>query len=353
MPLEVSCGEAAREDRRLFTIIARDVAERQQAENALRAQEERFRIGAQTSSDLLYEWDRVSNFSLRPIDEKLGYEPGDAPHHISTWEKLAHPEDRDRVREAVLRHIKTGAAYREEYRVVGKYGSVHVWMDSGQALRDANGRAVRWIGVVTDVTERRMTEWALKQSDQRLRTLVGNAPVVLFAIDREGIFDPYAGEEGEEVGGLKGEDVGRWFLDLFHDEAAVLVVIEGSARGGILHGDGEMGGPRFGKPVGPFRGSSGEVIGVIGVATDVTEQQRARQAALASEQRYSTLFERNLAGVFRSTLDGRLLDCNDAFARIFGYESREEALAHPATDFYQTLEDRTALIHRLWRKTAP
>ena len=354
VPLEVSCGEAAREDRRLFTVIARDVAERQQAENALRAQEERFRIGAQTSSDLLYEWDITTGQLLLfgQIDEKLGYEPGEMPYHISTWEKLVHPEDRDRVREAVIRHIRTGAAYREEYRVVGKYGSVHVWMDSGQALRDANGRAVRWIGVVTDVTERRMMEWALKQSDERLRTLVGNAPVVLFAIDREGIFTHSEGKGLEALGLKPGEAVGRSIRDLYRDVPEVLANVERALRGESFTAIVELGGLAFETRYGPFRGSSGEVIGVIGVATDVTEQRRARQAALASEQRYRTLFERNLAGVFRSTLDGRLLDCNHAFARIFGYESREEALAHPATDFYQTLEDRTALIHRLKENSA-
>jgi diguanylate cyclase (GGDEF)-like protein/PAS domain S-box-containing protein len=354
VPLEVSCGEAARQDRKLFTVIARDVTERQLAENALRAQEERFRIGAQTSSDVLYEWDIATGALLLfgQIDEKLGYDPGEMPHHISTWEKLAHPEDRDRVREAVIRHLKTGAPYREEYRVVGKYGSVHVWMDSGQAQRDANGRPVRWIGVVTDVTERRMMEWALKQSDQRLRTLVGNAPVVLFAIDRDGIFTHSEGKGLEALGLKPGEAVGRSIRDLYRDAPEVLANVERALGGETFTATVEVAGLAFETQYGPFRGPSGEIIGVIGVATDVTEQQRAREAAQASEQRYRTLFERNLAGVFRSTLDGRMLDCNDAFARILGYASREEALAHPVTDFYPTPEDRNAVIRRLQEMSA-
>ena len=349
MPLEVSCGVAARQDRKLFTVIARDVTERQMAENVLRAQEERFRIGAQTSSDVLYEWDIATGALLLfgQIDEKLGYDPGEMPRHITTWEKLAHPEDRDRVREAVIRHMKTGAPYREEYRVVGKYGSVHVWMDSGQALRDANGRPVRWIGVVTDVTERRMMEWALKQSDQRLRMLVGNAPVVLFAIDRDGIFTHSEGKGLEALGLKPGEAVGRSIHDLYRGVPEVSANLERALAGETFTAIVEVEGLAFETQYGPFRGPSGEIIGVIGVATDVTERQRARQAALASEQRYRALFERNLAGVFRSTLDGRILDCNDAFARIFGYTSREEALAHPATDFYPTPEDRAASIRRL------
>jgi two-component system cell cycle sensor histidine kinase/response regulator CckA len=56
------------------------------------------------------------------------------------------------------------------------------------------------------------------------------------------------------------------------------------------------------------------------------ERERAEQQLRASEQRYRLLFERNLAGVFRATCDGRMLDCNDALVRMLGYGSREELL---------------------------
>ena len=63
------------------------------------------------------------------------------------------------------------------------------------------------------------------------------------------------------------------------------------------------------------------------------ERRRDQEAIRRSEERYRKLFERNLAGVFRSTDDGRFLDCNDAFARMFGY-TREELLRLPATVLY-------------------
>jgi diguanylate cyclase (GGDEF)-like protein/PAS domain S-box-containing protein len=354
VPLEVSCGETARDGRRLFTVIARDVTERRRAEDALREQEERFRLAAQTSSDLVYEWDIATGKLLLfgQIGEKLGYEPGEVPHHVSSWEKLAHPEDRHRVREAVIRHIRTSAPYREEYRVVGKYGSVHVWMDSGYALRDANGRAVRWIGVVTDVTERRMTEWALKQSEQRLRTLVANAPVVLFALDRDGIFTHSEGKGLEALGLKPGEAVGRSVRDLYRDAPDLLEKVGRALAGEPFSGPIAVGDLVFETQFAPFRGSTGDVIGVVGVSTDVTEQRRARRAAETSELRYRTLFERNLAGVFRSTLEGPILDCNDSFARIFGYASHDDAVAHSAVDFYQTPEDRQAMLRRLKENNA-
>jgi diguanylate cyclase (GGDEF)-like protein/PAS domain S-box-containing protein len=77
--------------------------------------------------------------------------------------------------------------------------------------------------------------------------------------------------------------------------------------------------------------------------------QRERDAAAlqASERRYRLLFERNLAGVYRNTLDGRVLDCNDACARIFGYDSREELIGQSATAVYFDVREREALVQDL------
>lgn len=66
-------------------------------------------------------------------------------------------------------------------------------------------------------------------------------------------------------------------------------------------------------------------------------------------ERYRLLFERNVAGVFRSTRDGRILDCNDALVSTFGYGSREELMAQPTWDLYQDRTDRDALLESLTR----
>ncbi|HEY6064856.1 MAG TPA: EAL domain-containing protein, partial [Thermoanaerobaculia bacterium] len=97
----------------------------------------------------------------------------------------------------------------------------------------------------------------------------------------------------------------------------------------------------------PYRDEANLVVGVIGVAMDVSERWRAEQALRASESRYRTLYERNLAGVFRATADGWLLECNESFARIFGYSSPAHALRQPALDFYLRPADRNAFLARL------
>ncbi len=76
-------------------------------------------------------------------------------------------------------------------------------------------------------------------------------------------------------------------------------------------------------------------------------QARSFRDCEASEQRYRMLFERNVAGVFRTTVDGRILDCNDALVRYLGYDSREDLLSHPAWDLYHQRSDREWFVQLL------
>lgn len=95
------------------------------------------------------------------------------------------------------------------------------------------------------------------------------------------------------------------------------------------------------------RDVDGAPVGVVYVASDFTERKRAEQRLRDSEARYRNLFERNLAGVYRTAVDGRVLDCNDAFARMFGYESRQDMLQHSAHSLYFDNDDRERILNLL------
>ncbi|HET7452334.1 MAG TPA: diguanylate cyclase, partial [Thermoanaerobaculia bacterium] len=89
------------------------------------------------------------------------------------------------------------------------------------------------------------------------------------------------------------------------------------------------------------------VVSVRGITSDVTPRREAEQAARRSEERYRFLFDESLAGIFRMTADGTLLDCNDAFARTFGYSSREEALAAGGGESCFDGAERERIVQRL------
>jgi PAS domain S-box-containing protein len=91
------------------------------------------------------------------------------------------------------------------------------------------------------------------------------------------------------------------------------------------------------------------LAGVTSAALMLAREFREHQA---SEARYRMLFERNVAGVFRTTGDGRILDCNDAFVDYLGYSSREELLQRQSWDLYPKRSDREAFLSTLERERA-
>jgi len=92
------------------------------------------------------------------------------------------------------------------------------------------------------------------------------------------------------------------------------------------------------------------LAGMTSAALMEAHEIRARQA---SEERYRMLFERNVAGVFRTTLDGRILDCNDALAAYLGYASREDLLKREVWDLYHQRTDREKFLEDLKNDRAP
>jgi diguanylate cyclase (GGDEF)-like protein/PAS domain S-box-containing protein len=100
-----------------------------------------------------------------------------------------------------------------------------------------------------------------------------------------------------------------------------------------------------------FQARAGEAA-QLRLATQTIERARAEKALRRGEERYRHLFERNPGGVFRTTVDGRFLDCNEAFAAIFGYASRAAMLSEPVHVLYADPADRPALIARLQEQEA-
>jgi diguanylate cyclase (GGDEF)-like protein/PAS domain S-box-containing protein len=88
---------------------------------------------------------------------------------------------------------------------------------------------------------------------------------------------------------------------------------------------------------------SGEIF------VNAIQRHRAEAALRGSEQRHRLLFERNVAGVYRTTVDGRIIECNDAMAGILGFSSREELMQQAAGDLYQDPSHRAEFLAKLRR----
>ncbi len=99
----------------------------------------------------------------------------------------------------------------------------------------------------------------------------------------------------------------------------------------------------------PVRDAKGATTSYVAIKQNVTEQKRAEEARRAADERYRRLFEQNLAGVFRTDWEGRVLDCNRSIAQSLGFATREELLSAglQVANIYTRAEDRAAFLHAL------
>lgn len=141
----------------------------------LKESEQRWQLALRGNNDGIWDWNLKTNevfFSAR-WKEMLGYEDAAIAHNPGEWEKRVHPDDLDRVEQAIQEHLAGRTPfYITEHRVRCKDGTYKWILDRGQALWDEQGNAVRMIGSHTDITERKQAEELLKTRTQQQAVII-------------------------------------------------------------------------------------------------------------------------------------------------------------------------------------
>jgi PAS domain S-box-containing protein len=154
-------------------VVARveDITDERRADEALRASEERLRLAQQAAHIGTFEWNTQTgvNSWTPELEAVYGLPPGSFGGTQTAFENLVHPDDRARVIELNRWALKTGQPAKGEWRVVWPDGSVHWISGRWQVFMTESGEPSRMIGINGDVTERKLAEEALRESEQRLR----------------------------------------------------------------------------------------------------------------------------------------------------------------------------------------
>ncbi len=155
-------------------LTLRDVTDRRRAEAALRDSEERLRLALEAGKLGIWDWDILSNkvtWSER-VYELHGLTPEGFAGRAEDILSVVHPDDVDRVGEAIRRALEEGADYGIEFRVVHPNTGETRWVSTnGQVFFGDGGAPIRMLGATLDTTERREGEEALRASYQQLRHL--------------------------------------------------------------------------------------------------------------------------------------------------------------------------------------
>ncbi len=331
-PVEVTLNHLEFDGKQFYCAFARDITERKQAEQALRDREEVLRATLEATADgilvvdnqwrVTYVNERFAEIWNLPCDRlrtrdvstllPYALEQVEEPEALEAQIRSMHPSERttlDTIR------LKDGRVFEQFTRPLV--------MDGGGV-----GRVVS----LRDITERTRAENALRESEERLRTVVGNAGIVLFAIDREGTVTLSEGKGLEAMGLRPGQHVGVSVFDVYRDEPQVLQELQQALSGEERTVTAEFGGRVLEAQYAPLRDAGGEVAGVIGVATDITERTRTEKALRESESRFRATAETVAAAVFIYQ-GSKVRYANSAAEALTGY-SRDELLGK---DFWEII----------------
>ncbi len=170
--------------------VTHDITERKRAEDRLRKAEAQYRTLVEQIPAITYTAaldDSSTTMYVSPqIEAILGFSPEDYKADPDIWRKRLHPDDRDRVLAELKQSHASNLPLKSEYRMIARDGRI-VWLrDEAVVVKDSLGKPLFLQGVMVDLTERRQTEEALRESERRLGDIIDFLPDATLVVDREG-----------------------------------------------------------------------------------------------------------------------------------------------------------------------
>lgn len=346
--VEVSLGEHVRGKRRIFTGIVRDISEREQSESLLRQSQEKYASMVHSSPDAI---------TLRSLPDRrylevnegftrlTGYSAeevmGKTPAELDLWVE-------QRPHQTTLQMVETeGQVQGEEFRFRTKTGEIRYGRLS--AVRVVINGKPSMLSVTHDITDRKRAEAEASQ----LALIVESSEDAIVGKSLDGKIRSWnAGAEriyGYSASDVLGQPVRILIPPEQHDELPeILEKLKRDER--VQHYETirvRKDGRRINVSISisPVKDSEGKIIGASAIARDVTQRKSVEAQLQKSEAQFRSLVHDAPYGIYRVTMDGRLLHVNPALTAMLGYDSQEELMRlNMEKDVYRDPQSRRRFL---------
>ena len=259
--------------------------------------------------------------------------------HPEAWMTAIHPEDREAASKAFWDGVHSGRGFAFETRSLRARDQTWRWhLQQAVALRDSEGKVVRFVGTTTDIDDQKRAEEAVRASEAKLWRVIDTIPTLTWCNLPDGP-NEFLSRSWHEYTGLSPEEAHGWGWSVsFHPDdlpplmarwQQMLVSGEpGEIEARIRRFDGVY--RWFLIRASPYRDETGAILRWYGTSTDIDDRKRAEEELKRSEARYRVVVETASDAVISIDEGGRIILANPATKRIFGHNP-EDLIGRPLT----------------------
>ena len=323
--------------KRLMGELKKKTTQLEKAKKNLEESEERYRNLFENSPNIIFTLDLDGRINLvnKAVENLVGYNKEEIIG--KRFKEFVPSKYLPSLLDAFEKEIRGIAVPTMEIEVMAKDGEkIPIELLHGSVPIKEKGKLVGIQITAMDLRERKETEKKLKESEQKYKDLFENASDILFTIDRLGRFTS-GNKKAEEISGYKREElIGKSFKKIVPLKYApkILKLIQKGIKGEIERGEIEIEiKDKKGRLI-PIEMSgrpiwkNGKVIGIQGIARDITNRKRAEDELKVSEEKYRTLTEQLKDVVVRLSPDGYLQYISPVVKEFSGYDANEEIGKH-------------------------
>jgi PAS domain S-box-containing protein len=280
----------------LLGVAFENITQQKQAEAALRESEEKFRSLAEQSPNMIFinKKGKVV-YANKKCEEVMGYKREELCSPDFDFRTLVTPESLDLINDSFTRHLKGQEVQPYDYTIISKEGMRIEVINASKLIQYEGQTAV--LGIVTDITERKRAEQALRESEERLKILFESAPDTIYLIDSEGRFIDGNRAAFELIRFARDEVIGKSLVELDLLSAGQLSKAKANLKkvvAGKLSGPNEYilkrkDGTYISVEVRTFPVKIGGKILTLGIARDITERKRTEKELLEYQTKLKSL----------------------------------------------------------------